>query len=114
MITLKGVDPSMIANNLEPFEPTHPGELVRDEITYRGISQKQLAADMGVSYVVLNDMVNGKRPVSVKYALLLEAALGIPARILTGLQADYDMITAKRNPSFLRHLKSVRKVVAAL
>ena len=56
-------DPKMIANNTEPFEPTHPGELLRDEIECRHISQKQLAADMGVSYTVLNDIVNCKRPV---------------------------------------------------
>ena len=55
MIEIKGIDPKMIANNIEPFEPTHPGELLRDEIECRHISQKQLAADMGVSYTVLND-----------------------------------------------------------
>ena len=49
MITIKGIDPKMIANNLEPLEPTHPGDLLKDEIECRGISQKQLAADMGVS-----------------------------------------------------------------
>jgi len=27
---LKGVDPRMIANNLTPFEPTHPGEILKD------------------------------------------------------------------------------------
>ena len=32
MIEIKGIDPKMIANNLEPFEPTHPGELLKDEI----------------------------------------------------------------------------------
>ena len=45
MIEIKGIDPKMIANNLEPFEPTHPGELLKDEIEYRGVSQKQLAAN---------------------------------------------------------------------
>ena len=60
MIEIKGIDPNMIANNIEPFAPTHPGELLKDEIECRGISQKQLAADMGVSYTVLNDIVNGK------------------------------------------------------
>ncbi len=45
MIEIKGIDPKMIANNLEPFEPTHPGELLKDEIEYRGVSQKQLAAE---------------------------------------------------------------------
>ena len=33
----------MIANNLEPFEPTHPGELLKEEIECRGISQKELS-----------------------------------------------------------------------
>ena len=37
MITLKGVDPTMIANNLTPSEPVHPGEILKDEIAYRGI-----------------------------------------------------------------------------
>lgn len=114
MITIEGIDPKMIANNLEPFEPTHPGELLKDEIEYRGISQKKLAADMGVSYVVLNDIVNCKRPVSTQYALLFEAALGIPAHILVGLQSDYDIITAKRTPSFMEKLKKVRKIAAVL
>ena len=55
MITsIKGVDPNMIANNLEPFRLTHPGEVLKDELEYRGISQKQLAAEMGISYTLLN------------------------------------------------------------
>ena len=35
MIEVKGIDQKMIANNTEPFEPTHPGELLRDEIECR-------------------------------------------------------------------------------
>ena len=42
MITIKGVDPSMIANNLESLQPVHPGEMIKDEIECRGISQKKL------------------------------------------------------------------------
>lgn len=40
MITIKGIEPKKIANNLEPSEPMHPGELLKEEIEYRGISQK--------------------------------------------------------------------------
>lgn len=29
----------MEANKMEPFEPTHPGEVIKDEIEYRGISK---------------------------------------------------------------------------
>ena len=32
MIEVKGIDPKMIANNIDPYEPTHPGELIKDEI----------------------------------------------------------------------------------
>ena len=92
MITIKGIDPKMIANNLEPLEPTHPGDLLKDEIECRGISQKQLAADMGVSYTVLNDIVRGKRAVNTKFALLCEQAMDIPASLLLNLQAEYDKI----------------------
>ncbi|MFV0554694.1 MAG: HigA family addiction module antitoxin [Mangrovibacterium sp.] len=114
MTTTKTIDARMIANNIEPFEPTHPGELLRDEIEFRGVSQKKLASDMGVSYTILNDIVNCKRAVNPQYALLFEAALGIPAHILAGLQSDYDMITAKRNVSFMEKLKKVRQVAAVL
>ena len=81
MITLKGVDPKMIANNIEPSEPIHPGEVLKDEIEYRGISQRKLAEQIGISYKVINDILNGRRPITTNTALLLEAALGYPAQI---------------------------------
>lgn len=66
MIKIEGVDPKMIANNLTPFEPTHPGEVIKDEIEYRGLSQRKLAAQMGISPTLLNEILNGKRAVSVQ------------------------------------------------
>ena len=102
----------MIANNLEPFEPTHPGKLLKDELECCNISQKQLAMDMGVSYTVLNDIVRGKRPVNTKFALLCEKALNIPAYLLLRLQADYDMLVTKRDKSFAERLANVRKIAA--
>lgn len=112
MIEIAGVSPDMIANNVEPFEPTHPGELLKDEIECRGVSQRRLAAEMGVSYTVLNDIVNGKRSVNPKFALLCEAALGVPAHILMGLQNDYDMLTVKRDKSFLKKLQEIKRIAA--
>ena len=61
MSKIDNIDPKMIANNITPFEPTHPGEILKDEIEYRGISQKKLAKEMGVSYTVLNEILNAKR-----------------------------------------------------
>ncbi len=114
MITLKGVDPRMIANNLTPSEPIHPGEMIKDEIEYRGLSQRKLAEQMGLSPTLLNEILNGKRSVSTEYALLFEAALGIDAEIWIRLQADYDMQKAKSNKSFLERLANIRKLAATL
>lgn len=38
MILLEGVQPNMIANNITPYYVTHPGEVFKDEVEYRGIS----------------------------------------------------------------------------
>ncbi len=111
MIKIKGVDPKMIANNLEPYNPVHPGEMIKEEIEYRGISQKKLSAQTGIPYTALNEVLNCKRPVSTEYALLLEAALGIEAEILIRTQVDYDLITARRNKTFAKRVESIRTVV---
>jgi addiction module HigA family antidote len=114
MITLDGVDPRMIANNLTPYEPTHPGEILKDEIEYRGISQKKLAERMGMSYTVLNEVLNCKRALTTEYALLFEAALGIDAEPLVGIQTDYNIQTARKDKSFSERLAKIRHVAAIL
>jgi addiction module HigA family antidote len=113
MITLKGIDPLMIANNLTPSEPVHPGKLLKDEIEYRGIPQKKLAAQMGMSYTVLNEILNAKRNVTTEYALLFEAVLGIDAEPLIGMQADYNMQVVKQSKSFTDRLAKIGIVAAA-
>ena len=79
------------ANEMMSSELIHPGEMIKDEIMARGLTQKKLAQQMGVSYTVFNEILNGKRPVTTEYALMLEAALGTNANIWLGLQADYNM-----------------------
>ena len=77
MITLPNVASDMIANNITPFEPTHPGELIRDELDARNLTQAKLAASIGVKPSLLNEIINGKRGVSTEMALLIEAALDL-------------------------------------
>lgn len=114
MITIQGVDPNMIANNLEPAYPTHPGEVLKDEIDYRGISQRKLSTEMNVPYTQLNEVLNGKRALSTEFALLVEAVLDIPAEPLLKMQARYNMIVTKRNINFIKKLNNVRKISAVL
>lgn len=56
------ISQDMIANNLTAAFPTHPGEILKDEIEYRGISQCRLAKDMGIAYSALNEILNCRRP----------------------------------------------------
>lgn len=102
------------ANKMNPFIPTHPGEVIKDEIEYRGISQRALAAEIGVSYTQLNEVLNGKRALNTEMALLIGAALDIDAEPLLSMQTRYDMITVQRNTVFARRLKSIRKIAAVL
>lgn len=52
----------MKRNVIVPFEATHPGTVIRDEIEARKITQKQLANDIGVLPTFLNEIIKGKRP----------------------------------------------------
>ena len=55
------------ANNMMSSMLIHPGEMIKDEIVARGLTQKDLAKQMGVSYTVFNEILNGKRPVTTEY-----------------------------------------------
>ena len=112
MVHVEGVNDNMVANNLEPFSLTHPGEVIKDELEYRGISQRRLAKEIGVPPSQLNELLNAKRALSAEMALLIEQALGLDAAPLLSLQMKYNLLSAKRNKSFLERLKDITKVAA--
>ncbi len=78
-----------------PYLPTHPGEVLKEEIEYRGISQKKLSEQTGITYSMLNEILNGKRPVTETLALCFEAALGIEAEMLVNMQSRYNLQMAR-------------------
>lgn len=104
----------MIANNLTPAYPTHPGEILKDEIEYRGISQRKLAEEMGIAYLALNEILNARRPLTEKTALLFEAALGVNAEPLLKMQLKYNILSTEKDASFIQRLSKVRRIAAAL
>lgn len=77
-------------NNTAPFIATHPGELVRDEMRERGLTQKQLAALTGLTPTVVSEVVRAQRSVTEEIAASLEKALGIPVVMWLNLQSQYD------------------------
>ena len=108
------IEPEMIANNLNPFKPTHPGSLLKDELEYRNIAQSQFAQKLGLPNSAFNEILNGKRPITTDFALLMEATLNIPAYLLIGLQTDYNLQVAKSDKKLLQRISEVRKIASLL
>ncbi len=99
---------------LVPFTAIHPGEMLKDELESRNISQRKFASIIDCSYSVLNEILNGKRPINTEYALKIEAATGIKAYIWLDLQSDYNLQTAKANNKLIIVLNRIRQSVAVL
>ena len=112
MTTLPGIAADMIANNLTPSMPIHPGETLREELEERGLTQTRLAEEIGVQVSLLNELINGKRSFTIEYAMLLEAALGISADFWINLQTRYDKARTIRDTSFMNRLASIRRISA--
>lgn len=92
--------------------PTHPGEMLLEEfLNPLGITQAAFAKRIGVSYVRLNAIINGRRGVTPDTALRLEQATGMTADFWLGLQTDWDLWHAKRS-SKLAEIKKIRLIPA--
>lgn len=96
------------------FTPTHPGEVLRDEIECRGLDGNTLSEQTGLPYESIREMLDEKSAVTVREAMLIEAALGLPAASLLRLQMKYDMQTAAQDKAFASKLRLVRQCAAML
>ena len=95
-----------------PFRPVHPGELLKDELEYRHLSQKAIVEQLGIPYTAFNEILNCKRPVTSDFALFMEAALGIPAYLLVGMQADYNLQVARNDKKIIDRFNNIRKIAS--
>lgn len=101
-------------NSISGYSATHPGEVIKDEIEYRKISQRMLARETGIPYKALNDMLNCRRPVTTTTAMLIEAALDIPAEALMRMQLKYNMFQAEHDMGFMSRISRIRRIAAVL
>jgi addiction module HigA family antidote len=92
--------------------PIHPGEVLKDEIVYRGISQSKIAAQIGMPYKTLNNILNERRPLTTATAMLFEASLGVPAYALMRMQLEYNMQVAQKDKKLLLRLAKIREIAA--
>jgi len=69
----------------------HPGQLLRAELTERGISANQLALALRVPANRITGILRGERGVTAETAVRLGRYLGTGAEFWMNLQAAYDI-----------------------
>ena len=94
--------------------PVHPGEVLLEEfLKPLDISQYRLAKDINVAPRRVNEIVQGKRPISADTALRLARYFGTSDRFWLNLQARYDLeIEKDRLGKRLEREVAVRRAVA--
>ena len=95
----------------EGREPTHPGEMLLEEFLMPlGITQREFADRIGVSYVRLNEIVNGRRGVTPSTALRLAKALGTSPEFWLNGQTALDLYRAMHDEDEARELGRIRPI----
>lgn len=81
-----------------PAWAVHPGEILREEIGERGMTQTELAGAMEHSIKHVNEVIKGHVRIEVPFALRLEKILGASAELWLNLQQAHDLHRARSEP----------------
>lgn len=97
-------------------EPTHPGEMLREEfLVPMEITQRELAEAIHVPYQRINELVNLKRGVTPSTALRLGKFFDISPDFWLNLQMRWELYKAqkieKKEIESIQDFKHVQKMV---
>jgi addiction module HigA family antidote len=91
--------------------PSHPGELLKEEVLAPlGLSVTAAADILGVGRPALSAVLNGKASLSPEMALRVEKAFGVSMDLLLKMQLQYDIA---ETPKIAGRLKVARFKPAA-
>ncbi|NES24028.1 MAG: HigA family addiction module antidote protein [Symploca sp. SIO3E6] len=74
-----------------PERPVHPGEVIADIMEDLELNQAQFADILGVSDEIVNQIIQGKQPITVDLAIRIGKALGNGHRLWLSLQQKIDV-----------------------
>lgn len=78
-----------------------PGDVLREELARRSITQAVFAQRIGRPVTVLSEIMNARKTVTPDTALQFEEALGIPAEIWLNLQTQHQLSVARKRRALL-------------
>lgn len=76
--------------------PIPPGEFLIEELTARGMTQKELARRMGRPYQVISEIANAKKAITPDTAIQLGTVLGQEPEYWLNLENSYQLVLARR------------------
>lgn len=94
-------------NQTVPFESTQVGEVIRDELEARDMKQSELSDITGIQRSILNNVIKGKRALTPEMAVLIEAALDIPAYVLMNIQSQDGLNKARASERVVLQLEKI-------
>lgn len=87
----------MAKHPLRGIPPTHPGELLREDVLPAlGRPKTEIARLLGISRQTLYDILEEKQPVTPAMALRIAKLLGSTPESWLNMQRDYDLRRAER------------------
>lgn len=81
--------------NFRPDVAIPPGETIRENMTFLGMKQKELAARLNLTTKHLSNIVNGNAPITYETALKLESVIGPSAKFWMNLETNYQLNKAR-------------------
>jgi len=95
--------------------PVHPGEILLEEFMKPlGISQNQLARDLNVPPRRINEIVHGKRSITIDTALRLSRHFGTSVEFWMNIQTHYELEVAEDSKLIERVNKEVTPRMVAV
>ena len=92
---------------LTPAFAIHPGEMLKDELDARGVTQKDFARLTGIPQTQLNEIIKGKRGIYADTALVIGKALKMDAVLWTNMQMNYELDLARINEKNKARLEAI-------
>lgn len=71
--------------------PKSPGEVLGEMLDAKGIKQTELASQLGMNRTYLNQVINGRYPVSAELRIKLQGPLGVNPNYWAEVQRNYDL-----------------------
>lgn len=78
-----------IQNEFKPNYVSPPGETLQDTLDILGITPAELAQQMGQSIKTINEIIEGKAPITPDMASQLESAVDVPADFWNNRERHY-------------------------